>query len=167
MLKPMADEQHLQTDEDVEAILRLAVQQSNESAGDLRSRLQSTAHELGISEAQLTAAEALYRERKQQESETAAVEAEERADWKEFRRAQLHDFFSHFVVYLAVNGGLIGFDLVKDGTLSWAQWPILGWGIAVAIHALTLLAAHSEDNVAEFEKWRKRKRKRMKSASKR
>ena len=162
MSTPMADDQHLQSEEDVEAILRLAVQQSGEAPVDLRQRLQSTADELGITPEQLAVAEKEYRAKRDTELEAAKSQETEKADWKEFRRTQYHEFLSHFVTYLAVNGGLVGMDLFSNGRLDWAVWPILGWGIAVAIHALSLLAAYSEDNVKEFEKWRKKKYRRKK-----
>jgi hypothetical protein len=52
------------------------------------------------------------------------------------RVAELQAFYIHLVVYLAVNVGLFAIDVIGDGSLDWAFWPALGWGIGLAAHAL-------------------------------
>ena len=61
------------------------------------------------------------------------------------RARQLKGFYIHLTTYLLVNALLVVIDLVAgvngDTTflgLDWAYWPILGWGIGVAAHAITL-----------------------------
>ncbi|MBT8165574.1 MAG: 2TM domain-containing protein [Acidimicrobiia bacterium] len=58
------------------------------------------------------------------------------------RAKELREFYSHLVTYVLVCTLLVVIDLANNsasGTeflgLSWAYWPIFGWGIAVAIHA--------------------------------
>jgi hypothetical protein len=58
------------------------------------------------------------------------------------RAKELKEFYSHLVTYGLVCTLLVIIDLADNsasGTefigLSWAYWPIFGWGIAVAIHA--------------------------------
>lgn len=71
---------------------------------------------------------------------------------------QVGDFIMHFGTYLAINGFLFFIDSRKGG-IDWAYWPLCAWGIAVAIHLVSLFA-HGEDKEAEFQKWVKKRRKR-------
>ncbi len=48
-------------------------------------------------------------------------------------------FLSHFLIYLLVNAGLFLINLLtrRDGGSWWFYWPLLGWGIGVAVHAVS------------------------------
>jgi hypothetical protein len=46
------------------------------------------------------------------------------------------DFYWHLSVYVAVNLLLVVINLVTWPGYFWAAWPLLGWGIGVAAHAL-------------------------------
>lgn len=151
---------HLQSDEDVEAILRLAVRGSSTTGENLRERLTAAANELGITPEQLAAAEKRYRSEIVLERDARLVAEEDEKLWKEFRRTQMHDFYSHLGVYVAANLGLLAFDMVPDGRLSWAYWPLFAWGILVVIQLFTLLAGYSGENRSEFEKWKRKRLKR-------
>ena len=156
------EDSHIRSDEDVEAILRLAVQQSATDSASLRERMRATANELGITDAQLAAAEEAYRREMERQTEAAAEAELEAADWKLFRKTQVHDFFQHFGTYIAVNAFLAFIDF-RDGGFGWFYWPLMGWGIGIAIHLASVLAAYSDENQTEFQKWRKKRRKRSKS----
>lgn len=61
------------------------------------------------------------------------------------RARELKDFYKHLLTYILVCSLLIVIDIADtDSTaetfigLKWAYWPIFGWGIAVAIHALSV-----------------------------
>jgi len=45
-------------------------------------------------------------------------------------------FFIHLGVYVAVNLLLTAINLSTSARYSWAVWPLMGWGIALAIDAL-------------------------------
>lgn len=47
------------------------------------------------------------------------------------------DFKRHFRTYLVMSLFFIALDVFTPGA-SWAVWPILGWGIGVAMQALSL-----------------------------
>ena len=78
----------------------------------------------------------------------------------------LREFYRHLTVYVAVNVLLVVIDVVNgtSGTtflgLDWAYWPILGWGIAVALHGISVIfpTGRWEDHKAEelYEKERGR-----------
>ena len=45
-----------------------------------------------------------------------------------------HDFWSHVVVYLLVNGLLIGIWAMSGNGYFWPVFPIVFWGIGVLFH---------------------------------
>ena len=49
-------------------------------------------------------------------------------------------FFKHLTVYVWVNFLLVLINLLTSPQHLWFQWPLLGWGIAVFLHALKVFA---------------------------
>jgi len=47
----------------------------------------------------------------------------------------LKDFYRHLAVYVLVNALLLVINLVTTPFYLWFYWPLLGWGIAVLLHA--------------------------------
>lgn len=45
-------------------------------------------------------------------------------------------FFTHLGVYVVVNTLLIVINLQNSPEHLWFYWPLLGWGIGIAFHAL-------------------------------
>jgi hypothetical protein len=45
-------------------------------------------------------------------------------------------FFTHLAVYIVINGLLIFINLQNSPDRLWFYWPLLGWGIGFAFHAL-------------------------------
>lgn len=151
--------EHLNSEEDVEAILRLAVRNQGSGVEDLRSRLQMAAQELGVTEEELKAAEEAYRREKlfgEQEANRVQTEAEL---WKKWRKIQIHNFYSHVFTYVGVNAGLMGLNFLTSGKLSWVWFVIAGWGIGILSHLAKVLASYSSDNHAEFQKWARKQNK--------
>lgn len=62
----------------------------------------------------------------------------------EKRFKEIKDFYSHLTAYVLICILLLVIDLAtgSDGNtflgLNWAHWPIFGWGIAVAFHAVSV-----------------------------
>jgi hypothetical protein len=53
-------------------------------------------------------------------------------------------FLIHAVVFIAVNAGLYAINAMT-GEPRWAQFPLFGWGLGLAIHGLvTLIALQGE-----------------------
>lgn len=156
----MADSEYLKSDEDVEAILRLAIREESSSTGDLRQRLKDAAGELGISEEQLAAAEKKYKAERETKEIKAFAEQDEKQQWIEFRRSQVHDFWRSLLSYIAVNAGLVAMNIFTSGHITWAWWCIAGWGIGIAMQLAKTLSAYSQENQTEFDRWRRKKAKR-------
>lgn len=60
-------------------------------------------------------------------------------------------FFIHLVVYIAVMILLIVINLSFSSTL-WFIYPLLGWGIGVAIHAITTYNIISSSSQCKIQK---------------
>ena len=54
------------------------------------------------------------------------------------------DLRAHVVVYVAVNALLVLIWAVTGAGYFWPVWPMLGWGIAVVIHAATVFTGPSD-----------------------
>ena len=50
------------------------------------------------------------------------------------RAREKYTFYTHLVVYVAVNLFLIAVNLFTSPQSYWFIWPLLGWGVAVVIH---------------------------------
>lgn len=136
-------------DEDVDEVLKIALRNQGRSDPGLHERLMTTAHELGIPETEVVRAEREYARSKM-----------ERTEFLEFKRRQVREFREHFFVYIVVNTLLVVINFLTAQTVSWAIWPILGWGIGLAFHAWGSLNTGSESFQEEFAAFRKRKDKR-------
>lgn len=141
----------IQSEEDVDEILRLAVRHTGFEGESLRERLNTTASELGISPEALEAAESTWRSQKQSETD----HIEETRLWAQYRKIRIGDFFQHLASYAVVNLFLCWIDS-RDGHLTWFLWPLFGWGIAIALHAAAVLFP-GEDNQKDFERWKRKK----------
>ena len=56
---------------------------------------------------------------------------------KTLREKQI-DFKRHLRTYLVMSVFFIALNMMGHGRITWAVWPILGWGIGVAMQALSL-----------------------------
>lgn len=51
---------------------------------------------------------------------------------------ELKSFYSHLFVYLAVNAGLFLLNMLTSPRHLWFYWPLIGWGIGLTIHGLSV-----------------------------
>jgi hypothetical protein len=70
------------------------------------------------------------------------------SDDERYRRArarveELRSFYIHAAVYVLVNLFLIALNLLTSPDRLWFYWALLGWGIGLAAHALTVFGASS------------------------
>jgi hypothetical protein len=52
----------------------------------------------------------------------------------------LRGFYSHALVYLLVNAGLAAINLITSPGRIWFAFPLLGWGIGLLAHGLSVFA---------------------------
>lgn len=143
----MEGQEHLTNDEDVEAILRLAVNRQGQDTETLRQRLEASAAELGISPEALQKAEEDYRAVKASEQE--AVRAREEA--RQARRRRIRGLAAHWIPFLAVNVLLHVINFALSPQTYWALWPLMGWGIGMFSHTWSVLTCDEKD-LKELEK---------------
>ncbi len=84
-----------------------------------------------------------------QTSDNESLSVEERAD-RYVRRLQ--GFYVHLAAYVGVNAGLVVINLLTSPDVFWALWPILGWGVKVGMHAVTVFG------VPGYANWKARVR---------
>lgn len=82
--------------------------------------------------------------------ETSTDERYERA---RKRVRDVRDFYVHLGVYLIVNGALFAINMLTSPDTLWFYWPLLGWGVGVAIHAFSLVT----EGFVFGEEWEERK----------
>jgi len=58
-------------------------------------------------------------------------------------------FYKHLTVYVAIILFLAVVNFLTSSGSIWFHWPMLGWGIAVAIHAFTVYALPGRFTVTE------------------
>lgn len=55
------------------------------------------------------------------------------------RRVQARmGFFIHAMMYAVMNAGIFAIWYATGATYPWFIWPLLGWGIALLAHSITL-----------------------------
>ncbi len=61
-------------------------------------------------------------------------------------------FRVHFAVYLAVNALLVLIWAMTSTTYFWPVWPMLGWGIGVVAHAVSVYVRPSEISETQIDR---------------
>lgn len=78
--------------------------------------LEAIAAEMAIAPDQLQRAEAAW----VQQEQARAQQRQQRQRWRQ-----------EFTLYVVVNAGLIGLNVATAGTITWAIYPLLGWGLGL------------------------------------
>ncbi len=56
-------------------------------------------------------------------------------------------FYIHLFIYIAMSIVFIVFNLSSTPESLWFQWPIMGWGIGVVVHALKVFVFSKRMNI--------------------
>ena len=51
---------------------------------------------------------------------------------------EIKGFYGNLTAYIVVNIGLMILNLVTSPEYLWFFWPLLGWGIGVAVHVMAV-----------------------------
>lgn len=127
------------TEEEVDEILKLALQRGHRSGEMDRRTLESAAAEMGISADDLARAEREVLERRDEEGL-----------FTKFRKFKWNAFLGHLGTYVAVNAG-IAFMFQFPG---WQWWVLGGWGIGLLSDLFSTLNATQKGSAA-FEIWKR------------
>lgn len=72
--------------------------------------------------------------------------ARRRKNYKELSYPEKRrEFKSHFLTYLVISVFLIALNLITSPHHPWFQWPILGWGLAVAMQGIELVVSRDKE----------------------
>ncbi|MFD1344475.1 2TM domain-containing protein [Litorisediminicola beolgyonensis] len=58
-------------------------------------------------------------------------------------------FYIHAVVFIAVITLLVIFDALASPGTGWVIWPILGWGLALALHGARVFLFADKDTIVD------------------
>jgi 2TM domain len=112
--------------EDIQAILNLAIANHHTDEELSRQQLWEIAAELDISNSMIQAAENLVRRQKFQRKLTK---------------------------YAIVNTFLVSFNFILVGTLSWSLYILLFWGLGVALSGWKAYQSSGEEYERAFQRW--------------
>jgi hypothetical protein len=71
------------------------------------------------------------------EQEATLDSEQRRYDRAQARVKELKGFYTHATAYVLVNIGLFVINLLTGGGW-WFYWPLLGWGIGLGVHAISV-----------------------------
>jgi len=68
---------------------------------------------------------------------------DEQANYERARKRveEIKGFYTHLAIYVLVNAGLFVINLVTDGGQYWFYFPLIGWGIGIVAHALSVFGS--------------------------
>ena len=69
---------------------------------------------------------------------------DEEREWAINRIKEKRGFWTHLVVYIAVNTFLVAIWAVTAQGYFWPIWPILGWGIGLLAHGLSVFVGPAD-----------------------
>ena len=80
--------------------------------------------------------------------ETKYQKAKERVE-------EIKGFYTHLIVYVLVNLMLFTIDMMTSPDGIWFIWPLMGWGVAIVLHAArvffgTLGSNWEDEKIAEL-----------------
>jgi len=133
------------SDDEMREILRRALEADVSVDGIEHEDLVAAAEEVGLDRALVERAAVEMRDEH---------EALERVQQKQRKRRR--NFFKSFGTFAVVNAFLFAIDFLTPGG-PWFYWPLLGWGLMVALHGLKVLppmSADTERDAVESEKRR-------------
>jgi hypothetical protein len=140
-------------DEDqVTQILRHALSSRSPNPQKLsREQVGEIAAELGVSREEFLAAEQKWRSQEFQNTELV-----------KFDTYKQQKFRDGVLKYAIVNAFLISINLFSSGNVTWAVYPLMFWGIGIALDAWATYQKDSSEYAKQFEKWqRKQQRDRL------
>ena len=133
------------TPEEVQAILKRAVELDDHRERFSRDELFAMARELGLSEEAVLAAE--------QDVRPTGKAAELAQARQEFIAERRQEFKQHLVAYVCVNAFLFVINLLTAPDFWWFIFPLLGWGMGLAMHAFEVSQTEGPKFEDAFERW--------------
>lgn len=150
------------TQAEVDAILARAIERAHAEKAELTlDDLVQIGGELGIEkDAVLRSAEEVAPEPQAKPSTppavSPAVQKPELSEIETWKRDEKKKWLSGVAVYVVVNLFLAAINLMTSPRRFWFIWPLLGWGLAIALSAIKLFTVDDESIRSELAKTRRR-----------
>jgi hypothetical protein len=139
------------SEEQVDQILRYALARKTNGQALTRQQVYEIASEMNISETDFLASV--------QEWQSQQLVCKELAEFDKYKKKS---FQSNVLKYAIVNSFLVALNLLTSGKIGWAVYPLLFWGLGVALDAWVTYQPESEEYEKKFQKWlRKRKQNKL------
>lgn len=138
----------LKSGEDVDAILRIALQQEHGSADELRQRLTRSAEDLGISPEALARAEEVYLVEGERAREQQMLESK----IGRFMQAKMNGYKSHVMSFVMTNLMLHVIWFLTGRDFYWPGIVLAAWGIGMGSHYMHMKQRPAL-NDRDFRKW--------------
>lgn len=138
-------------EEQVSQILHHALSRGSELQKLSREQVSEIAAELGVSREEFLAAEQKWLSQQSQNSELV-----------KFNIYKQQKFQDGVLKYVIVNAFLSGINLFGSGHITWAAYPLMFWGLGIALDAWATYHKNGSGYAKQFEKWqRKQQRDRL------
>jgi hypothetical protein len=128
--------------EDIQAILHLAIAKHPTDEELSRQQLWEIAAELDISTSEIQAAEKDWLAQK-------AIDRQRNA----FNLVRRQKFQQKLTKYAILNTFLVSFNFILAGTLSWSLYILLFWGLGVALSGWKAYQTKGEEYERAFQRW--------------
>jgi hypothetical protein len=139
------------SEEQVDQILRYALAKRTNGQNLTKQQIYEIAADMGVSEADFLASV--------QEWQAQQGIKQEKAEFDIYVKKT---FRANFLKFAIVNGFLVALNLLTSGKIGWALYPLIFWGLAVALDAWVTYQTDSDEYEKKFRKWQgKQKRDRL------
>jgi cytochrome b561 len=71
------------------------------------------------------------------------MERDESYEKARARVAEIRAFYQHLAIYLIMNAVFLAVNMLTSTRSLWFFWPLLGWGIGVAAHGISVFGPGS------------------------
>ncbi len=130
------------SEEQVDQILRYALAKRTNGQNLTKQQIYEIAADMGISEADFLASV--------QEWQSQQGTRQEKAEFDIYVKKI---FRANFLKFAIVNAFLIALNLLTSGRIGWALYPLIFWGLAVALDAWVTYQTDSDEYEKKFRKW--------------
>jgi hypothetical protein len=139
------------SEEQVDQILRYALAKRTNGQNLTKQQIYEIAADMGVSEADFLASV--------QEWQSQQGIRQEKTEFDIYKKKT---FRANLLKFTIVNAFLVAFNLFTSGKIGWALYPLIFWGLAVALDAWVTYQSDSDEYEKQFRKWQgKQKRDRF------
>jgi len=130
------------SEEQVDQILRYALAKRTNGQNLTKQQVYEIASDMGVSEADFLVSV--------QEWQSKQSIRKEQVEFDKFKKKSLQ---SNFLKYAIVNSFLVALNFFTSGKIGWAIYPLIFWGLAVALDAWVTYQSESQEYEKQFQKW--------------